>query len=110
MRGFSNYTFVKLGSLSGNWQRLFVTVSGMCHSVFVSFIAVITTNSTNKIEYSFYATNGNRDVVRMYEKDNSVYLYLPNVNQPFTGLIQSSNGYQIIKEKPDDTYTEIPIE
>ena len=110
MHNFSNYTFVNLGSLLGNWNRLFVTVSGMCHSVFISFIAVIFTDGTNKIRYYFRTANANRDLVRMYEKDNSVYLFFPSVSQPFTGLIQSSSGYQIIKEQPDDTYTEISIE
>ena len=110
MRSFGESTFVKLITMNGTWQRCFVNVDGMCHSQLVSFKLRIVTNSTIKIEYYFNVISANKEIVKMYEKDNGVYLYFPSASQPFNGIIQSSNDYTFISGQPDDTYTEIPIE
>lgn len=110
MRNFSGFAFVKLITMAGTWQRCFLNVDGMCHTNLVSFKLRIVTNDTTKIEYYFNVISANKDVVKMYEKDNVVYLYFPSNEQPFVGIIQSSNDYTFISGQPDDTYTEIPIE
>lgn len=110
MRNFSEFTFVKLITMVGTWQRCFLNVDGMCHDNLVSFKLRIVTNATTKIGYYFNVISANKDVVKMYEKDNAVYLYFPSNAQPFVGIIQSSNDYTFISGQPDDTYTEIPIE
>ena len=110
MRSFGVLTFIKLINMTGVWQRCFLNVNGMCHSQLVSFSVRIYTDGTVKINYIFNITGAYSNVVKMYEKDNGVYLYFPSENQPFCGIIQCSNDYTFISGQPDDTYTEIPIE
>ena len=110
-RHFEPLFFAKLVNITSRWGREFLSVKGSCHDQYISFDAIIYSDGIIDLKCKI-VYNGIKDennAVRLYKKDNSLYLFFMDKNRPFTGVVQCSRPYIIVDGFPDDTYTEIPI-